>query len=143
MTSHRSNTSSLTQLNARIKKIHVSNKWQLSNKVGPNFLTGSQVANAVTILQKITTLDFSKLVHLTSSDGTVAYEHNIHHLHHITALLTTCLTNQLVKPNQALPAAQSAYHRPLATQESVFRPARLFFLSCSTFDPCNRKMLLK
>ena len=59
-----------------------------------------------------------------SSDGTVAWERNIRHLHHITALLTTCQTDLPVKPNQALPAAQSAYHTHLATQESVFRPDR-------------------
>jgi len=58
-----------------------------------------------------------------SSDGTVAWERNICHLHHITALLTTCPADLPVKPNQALPAAQSAYHNHLATQESVFRPA--------------------
>jgi len=30
----------------------------------------------------------------------------------------------LVKPNQELPAARTAYHTHLATQESVFHPAR-------------------
>jgi len=55
-----------------------------------------------------------------SSDG----ERNIRHLHHIAALLTTCPTDLPVKPSQALPAAQSAYHTHLATQESVFRSAR-------------------
>ena len=55
---------------------------------------------------------------------TVAWERNIRHLHHIAALLTTCPADLPVKPNQALPAAQSAYHTHLATQESVFRLAR-------------------
>jgi len=55
-----------------------------------------------------------------SSDGTVAWERNIHHLHHITALLATCPADLPVKHNKALPAAQSAYHTHLATQESVF-----------------------
>jgi len=59
-----------------------------------------------------------------SSDGTVAWERKIRHLHHIAALLTTCPADLPVKPNQALPAAQSAYHTRLATQESVFCPAR-------------------
>jgi len=59
-----------------------------------------------------------------SSDGTVACERNIRHLHHITALLTTCPADLPVKPIQELPAAQSAYHTHLATQESVFRPVR-------------------
>ena len=54
----------------------------------------------------------------------MAWERNIRHLHHIAALLTTCPTDLPVKPNQALPAAQSAYDTHLATQESVFCPAR-------------------
>jgi len=58
-----------------------------------------------------------------SSDGTVVWERNIRHIHHITALLTNCLADLPVKPNQALLAAQSAYHTHLATQGSVFRPA--------------------
>ena len=58
-----------------------------------------------------------------SSNGTVAWECNIRHLHHIAALLTTCPTDLLVKPNQALPAAQSVYHTHLATQESDFSPS--------------------
>ena len=58
-----------------------------------------------------------------SSDGTVAWERNIPHLHHITALLTTCQADLPVKPNQALPAAQSADLTHLATQESFLRPA--------------------
>jgi len=41
-----------------------------------------------------------------SSDGTVAWERNIRHLHHIAALLTTCPAGLRVKPNQVLPAAQ-------------------------------------
>jgi len=49
---------------------------------------------------------------------------NIRHLHNIAVLLTTCPTDLPVKPKQALPAAQSAYHTHLATQESVFCPAR-------------------
>ena len=57
-----------------------------------------------------------------SSDGTVAWERSIRHLHHIDALLTTCPADLLVKPNQALPAAQSAYRTHLATQESVLSP---------------------
>jgi len=61
-----------------------------------------------------------------SSDGTVAWERNISHLHHIATLLTTCPTDLPVKPNQALPAAQSAYHTHLATQESVFRPPAIY-----------------
>jgi len=48
----------------------------------------------------------------------------IRHLHHITALLTTCPAGLLVKPNQELPAAQNAYHTCLATQELGFHPAR-------------------
>jgi len=59
-----------------------------------------------------------------SSDGTVAWERNIRHLHHIAALLTTCPADLPVKPNQELPAAQSEYHTHLATPESVFRPVR-------------------
>jgi len=59
-----------------------------------------------------------------SSDGTVAWEFNIRHLHHITALLTSCTADLPVKPNQELPATQTAYHTHLAKQESVFRPAR-------------------
>jgi len=61
-----------------------------------------------------------------SSDGTVpvVWECNIRHLHNIAALLTTCPAGLPVKPNQELPAAQTAYHTHLATQESVFRPAR-------------------
>ena len=61
-----------------------------------------------------------------SSDGTVAWDRNIRHLHHIAALLITCPTDLPVKLNQALrlPAAQSVHHTHLATQESVFRPAR-------------------
>jgi len=58
-----------------------------------------------------------------NSDGTVVWERNIQHLHHITALLTTCPADLPVKPNQELPAAQTAYHTHLATQEPVFRPA--------------------
>jgi len=58
-----------------------------------------------------------------SSNGTVAWEHNIRHLHHITALLTTCPADLPVKPNQELPASQTAYHCHFTTQESVFRPA--------------------
>ena len=58
-----------------------------------------------------------------SSHGTVAWERNIRHLHYIASLLTTCPTDLSVKPNQALPAAQYAYHTHLAIQESVFRPA--------------------
>jgi len=34
-----------------------------------------------------------------SSDGTVAWERNICHLHHIAALLTTCPADLPVKPN--------------------------------------------
>ena len=56
-----------------------------------------------------------------SSDGTVAWERNVRHLHHIAALLTTCPADLPVKPNKELPAAQSAYHNHLAAQESVFR----------------------
>jgi len=48
---------------------------------------------------------------------------NICHLHNITTLLTTCPFGLPVKPNQDLPAAQTAYHTHFATQESVFRPA--------------------
>jgi len=59
-----------------------------------------------------------------SSDGTVAWERNIRHLHHIDALLTTCPAGLTVKPNQELPAVQTAYHTHLAPQESVSRPAR-------------------
>ena len=51
---------------------------------------------------------------------TVAWERNIRHLHHIAAPLTTCPADLPVKPNQELPAAQSAYHTHHATQESVF-----------------------
>jgi len=58
------------------------------------------------------------------SDGTVAWEPKVRHLHHITALLTTCPAGLPVQPQQALPAAQTAYHTRLATQESAFRPAR-------------------
>jgi len=58
-----------------------------------------------------------------SSDGTVAWERNIRHLHHITALFTTCPTDLPVNLNQALPAAQSVYHTHLATQESDFSPS--------------------
>ena len=54
----------------------------------------------------------------------MAWERNIRQLHHIAALLTTCPTDLPVEPNQALPAAKSAYHTHLATQESVFHPAR-------------------
>jgi len=50
----------------------------------------------------------------------VAWERNIRHPHHITALLTTCPAS----PNQELPAAQTAYHTHLSTQETVFHPAR-------------------
>ena len=59
-----------------------------------------------------------------SSDGTVALQRNKRHLHNIAALLSTCPAGLQVKPNQELPAAQTAYHTHLATQESVFRPAR-------------------
>jgi len=59
-----------------------------------------------------------------SSDGTVAWEHNIRHLHHITTLLTTCPADLPVKP--PLPAAQSAYHTHLATQESVFAQPAIY-----------------
>jgi len=59
-----------------------------------------------------------------SSDGTMAWERNIRHLHHIAALLTTCPSGLPVVHNQELPTAQTAYHTHLATQESVFRPAR-------------------
>jgi len=60
-----------------------------------------------------------------SSDGTVTLERDIRHLHNITALLTTCLAGLPVnlRHNQELPAAQTAYHTHLATQESIFRPA--------------------
>jgi len=43
-----------------------------------------------------------------SSDGTVAYERNICNLHHITAPLIICSADLPVKPNQELPAAQTA-----------------------------------
>ena len=56
-----------------------------------------------------------------SSDGTVAWSVTFTTY---TILLTTCPTDLPVKPNQALPASQSAYHTHLATQESIFRPAR-------------------
>ena len=46
----------------------------------------------------------------------MAWKRNICHLHHIAALLTTCPADLPVKPNQVLPAAQSAYHTHLATQ---------------------------
>ena len=61
-----------------------------------------------------------------SSDGTMAWEHNIRHLHHIAAQLTTCPADLPVKPNQALPAAQSAYiltslHRsPFLAQPAIY-----------------------
>ena len=54
----------------------------------------------------------------------MAWEHNIRHLHHITALLTTCPAGLPVKPNQELPAPQTAYHTRLTTQESGLHPAR-------------------
>jgi len=50
-----------------------------------------------------------------SSDGTVVWERNIRYLHHITAILTTCPADLPVKPNQELPAAQTAYHTHHAT----------------------------
>jgi len=50
-----------------------------------------------------------------SSDGIVAWERNIRHLHHIAALLATCPADLPVKPNQELPAAQTVYHTHLAT----------------------------
>ena len=53
------------------------------------------------------------------SDRTVAWEHKVRHLHHIAALLTTCPADLPVQPQQALPAAQTAYHTRLATQESA------------------------
>ena len=44
----------------------------------------------------------------TSSEGTVAWERTIRHLHHIASLITTCPADLPVKSNQALPAAQGA-----------------------------------
>ena len=58
------------------------------------------------------------------SDETVAWERKVRHLHYIAALLTTCPAGLPVQPQQALPAAQTAHHTRLATQESAFRPAR-------------------
>ena len=61
-----------------------------------------------------------------SSDGTVAWERNIRHLHHIAALLTTCPADLPVKPNQELPAAQTACHAtslhrsPFFAQPSIY-----------------------
>jgi len=60
-----------------------------------------------------------------NSDGTVAWERNIRHLHHITALLTTCPADLTVKPNQELPAAQTAIltslHRvPFFAQPAIY-----------------------
>jgi len=75
-----------------------------------------------------------------SSDGTVAWKRNIRQLHHITTLLTTCPADLPVKPNQVLPAAQSAYYTLLATQESVFRPAshlRFYTNMLHKFHPVN------
>jgi len=51
----------------------------------------------------------------------VAWEHNIHHLHHPAALLTTCPAGLTLKgsswPNQELPAAKTAFNTRLATQQ--------------------------
>jgi len=61
-----------------------------------------------------------------SSDGTVAWERNIRHLHHIAALLTTCLADLPVKPNQALPAAHlliiltSLHRSPFFAQPAIY-----------------------
>ena len=38
------------------------------------------------------------------SDGTVAWERKVRHLHHIAALLTTCPAGLPVQPQQALPS---------------------------------------
>ena len=61
-----------------------------------------------------------------SSDSTVAWERNIRHLHHITALLTICLADLPVKPNHELPATQSdiiltSLHRsPFFAQPAIY-----------------------